>query len=63
LGDKRRSLRGLSLLSPRNGPFVNDQHAHVSKRAEEENLLRQPLEEEIDIIFEMKSIERLQKDG
>lgn len=63
LGNQRRSLRGLSLLSPGNSPFVNDQHAHVPKGAKEENLLGQPLEEEIDIIFEMKSIERFQKDG
>jgi len=63
LGDKRGSLRSGPFLTPRNGPFVDDEHAHVAKSAEEEDLLRQPLEKEIDVIFEMKGVQSFQKDG
>jgi len=39
-----------------NSPLENNQNAHISKSAEKENLLWKPLKEEIDVIFEIKSV-------
>jgi hypothetical protein len=38
------------------GPFVNDHDAHVTESAEKEDLLGEPLEEEIYIQFEVNSV-------
>lgn len=48
--------------SPGNHPLEDDENAHVPESAKEEDLLRQPFEKEIDVVFEVQSIKHLQED-
>lgn len=63
MSDQRRRLAGASFDSPWNGPLENDKDAHVAESAKEEDLLWQPLEEEIYVIFEMKGVQGFEEDG
>ncbi len=63
LCDDGGSSGGVALYSPGDGPLEDDHDAHVSEGAEEEDLLWEPLEEEIDIIFEMEGVGHLEEDG
>ena len=63
LSDDRGCLTSWYINSPMNGPLVNDEDAHISESAEEEDLLGNPFKEEIKIALEMQSVHHLQKDG
>jgi hypothetical protein len=63
LSDDGGSLRGISVDSPGDGPLGNDENAHISEGAEEEDLLRKPFEEEIDIVLPVNAVEGLQEDS
>ena len=63
MSDDRWCFGGVSFDSPGDSPFGNDQNAHVSESAEEEDLLRQPLEDEFNIVLEMNSVQKFHKDG
>ena len=63
MSDDRRCFGSVSFDSPGDGPFCDDQNAHVSESAEEEDLLRQPLENEFNIVFEVNSVQKFHKDG
>ena len=49
--------------SPWNSPLVNDEETHITKSTEEEQLLRKPLEKEIEVIFEVIAVHHFEKDG
>lgn len=47
---------------PGNGPLGDDEDAHVSEGAEEEHLLGKPLEEEVDVVFPVDTVQAFQED-
>ena len=56
------SLSGSPLNAPWDGPFSDNQDAHVAKGTEEEYLLGQPLENGINIVLPVDSVQKLQED-
>ena len=61
LSDDGGSFGGISLNNPGDGPFGDDEDAHVSEGTEEKDLLRQPLEEGINIVFPVDGVQKLQE--
>jgi hypothetical protein len=63
LSNEGWSLRAISFDSPRDCPLIENKNRHVTESTEEKDLLRDPFEEEIDVILKMQRIQSFQENG
>jgi hypothetical protein len=51
---------GIIFSSPRDGPLIDDEQAHIAKSGKEEHLLGKPLKEEVEVVLEVIGVEHFQ---